>query len=461
MSSLAISSKYGNLEIALFLMDYLDFSFSNSENLIENVLTYFYALSLNLNFKEKEKGIFLEKLLSKISNEKEAQTPIQVSLQWFLLVQLNTEQSIKKAEELFSKTNPEIPGEYIYDKRYSISLNPEIYYLIGMYYSLHHNFLRTDLYLRAAYDRNEFFIERMKSDKSYEWYKHNSINQKKGIVYKIEEEKKRPKLLIQSGHTSSVNYIAYSPDGSTIATASSDNTARIWTSDGKLLHELKGHTANLVQIEYSPDGVTLATASMDGTAKIWSVDGKLLFNLKGHNVPLGYIKYSPNGKTLITAPFILTENDYAARIWSNDGRLLHELKGHTLWISNVTYSPDGKTIATASWDKTARIWSNDGKLLHELTGTGGVTDIRYSPDGKNLVTVSDKKVKIWSTDGILLHELIGHSEHISHIAYSSDGMTLATASEDGTFRIWNNEGNLLHEIKGHAGRINQIFSRWK
>ena len=76
-----------------------------------------------------------------------------------------------------------------------------------------------------------------------------------------------------TGHTGSVFSVAWSPDGTQLATASSDRTARIWnTQTGNTLHTLTGHTNWVNSVTWSPDGTQLATASNDKTARIWNLD---------------------------------------------------------------------------------------------------------------------------------------------------------------------------------------------
>ncbi|WP_235112846.1 WD40 repeat domain-containing protein [Acaryochloris sp. 'Moss Beach'] len=254
-------------------------------------------------------------------------------------------------------------------------------------------------------------------------------------------------LTTLEGHTNRVRALAYSPDGSTLATASDNNTVKLWSKEGSLLTTLEGHTDWVRALAYSPDGSTLATASSDNTVKLWSKEGSLLTTLEGHTDVVRVLAYSPDGSTLATASY-----DKTVKLWSKEGSLLTTLEGHTNRVNALAYSPDGSTLATASSDKTVKLWSKEGSLLTTLEGhTDVVWALAYSPDGSTLATASsDKTVKLWSKEGSLLTTLEGHTNRVNALAYSPDGSTLATASSDKTVKLWSKEGSLLTTLEGHT-----------
>merc|ERR1711988_594915 len=106
-----------------------------------------------------------------------------------------------------------------------------------------------------------------------------------------------------SGHTDTVEYACFSPDGSTIVTASDDETAKIWdVCSGEYERTLEGHTTWLTSGCFSPDGSKIVTASADNTAKIWDVcSGECEHTLQGHTKDVTSACFSPDGSKVVTA----------------------------------------------------------------------------------------------------------------------------------------------------------------
>jgi hypothetical protein len=122
----------------------------------------------------------------------------------------------------------------------------------------------------------------------------------------------------------------------------------------------------------------LATASDDNTARVWSSSsGSTLLTLTGHSYGVYSVAWSPDGSKIATASY-----DRTARVWSSSsGSTLLRLTGHSDWVWSVAWSPDGSKIATASDDNTARVWSSSsGSTLLTLTGhSSSVLSVAWSP----------------------------------------------------------------------------------
>jgi WD40 repeat protein/serine/threonine protein kinase len=259
------------------------------------------------------------------------------------------------------------------------------------------------------------------------------------------------------GHHAAVTFVSWSPDGTRLATASWDRTAKVWeVAGGRELLTLQGHTSGVYFVSWSPDGQRLATGSMDGTAKVWeAVSGRELFTLKGHTDMVCSVVWSPDGLRLATGSM-----DRTAKVWdAASGRELFTLHGHTQGVKDVAWSPAGKRLATASFDGTAKVWEVAGwrELFTLQSHVGGVWSASWSPDSKRLATggFGDGTAKVWeAASGRELLTLKAQPMNNLCVSWSPDGQRLATGSGGGTAKVWEAaNGRELLSLKSHASSV--------
>lgn len=118
---------------------------------------------------------------------------------------------------------------------------------------------------------------------------------------------------------------------------------------------MEGHLQSIFGINFSPNGYHIATASEDNSCKIWDLRKRsCIYTIPSHTNIVSDIKYQKNeGEYLVSASF-----DKTANIWSNKTwQPLKTLSGHDGKIMSLDISPDNKFILTGSYDRTFKLWA--------------------------------------------------------------------------------------------------------
>ncbi len=257
--------------------------------------------------------------------------------------------------------------------------------------------------------------------------------------------------MLEFSHQLGVWTATWSPSGKRIASASFDNTVRVWNADGRGKSiVLEDNAAPFAPVSFSPSGDRVATCSEDATVKVWNADGSgepIILGRLTDTRGLMFIGWSPDGSHIVAGP------DSGVRVWNVDGQgepvILND---PTDVVRAASWSPDSVHIATLSADGTARIWNADGRG-HAIVLESRIParkpsyfHIAWSPGGAHIATCSGPTVRIWNVDGPDLQPdrepIILEQQWLSAVPWSPDGQWILTDSQGDPFsrsigRIWN------------------------
>jgi Tol biopolymer transport system component len=211
-------------------------------------------------------------------------------------------------------------------------------------------------------------------------------------------------VLVYTGHNEPVNAIAWSPDGTKIASASDDKTVQVWNSKtGKLLRKYTDSTygasetpGKFTSIAWSPDSQDIVSGDDNGHVQIWkALSGKLVLNYTGHlGDPITSVSWSPKGDSIASAGY-----KGILRVWNaSTGKT--SIKIYSVSTENnrndpiysVAWSPDGKALAFVSYNilqvRDAITGTMFSSHLTDTPGDDGNNSfftVAWSPDGQQIV----------------------------------------------------------------------------
>ena len=249
------------------------------------------------------------------------------------------------------------------------------------------------------------------------------------------------------GQSGQVMCVAYSPDGSLLAGGDLGWTVRVWDANtGEPELPPLRHSDYVDSVAFSSDGTVLAGAS-DRRVQIWDAKtGEKRHTITGHADNVTCLAFSPVGDVLVTG-----SKDRTLGVWNaKTGEELRTINAHTGSVSSLAFSRDGKLLASCGADATLRLWDTDTWELRRIIAEEGaeVTCAAFTPDGRAVVGGCTGRLILWDTQtGSRVHTVSGSSGSVFKLVYSPDGATLVSGSDDMTVRMWDaKSGSVLRSF---------------
>lgn len=243
-------------------------------------------------------------------------------------------------------------------------------------------------------------------------------------------------------HAAYVNFVTYSPDGTSILSTGDDKTMRVW--DVKSGHEML-RLKEVIHADFSPDGKYIVSTSFDNVVRVSdsqtgrevarmvheNVDGSLDFVLS--------VAFSPNSK------YVASGGAGVVKVWeAQTGHVVTTLtvKSHFPGVEFIAFSPNGKYIAHANVIEGI-------KVVELQTGDEVASSYHFdsfaafSPDSKYIISdgtdgTSASRNTIWVWEAQTGHDVahMVHSYGVDAIALSRDGQYIVSSGSDITVRVW-------------------------
>jgi len=232
-----------------------------------------------------------------------------------------------------------------------------------------------------------------------------------------------------------VTAMALSPDGATYAAAWRDDN-RIWLTDtvaAKAVGVLQGHTSAIETLQFSNDGTRLLSTSSDGTARVWDTKNGRQLGMRAvdDRMPGVLAIMSSDGS------HVVSRDGTTAIVWdASTGLEARRLVGHEYAVQAIVWTRDGTRCVTGSFDGSVRTWNvRTGECMQvlEQNNRSPVECVALDAEEKWLVVgTGDRLVRCWDLQSSTPKwESLGLDYPPSRVEWNQSGERVLVLTQDG------------------------------
>lgn len=271
-------------------------------------------------------------------------------------------------------------------------------------------------------------------------------------------------------HNSPLNCVAFHPEGQLLVVGCWDATLKVWDSfNKKKLKTLKGHKTSVQACAYAPSGRHIVSAALDGEVKIWSTrSASAVGSICGHSRPVNAMAYTPNGQYLATA-----SSDMVVKVWSGGmGKRVRSFGSAEYGIVHcMELVSSSQCVRVGYHDGHVRMFNLQSGAEVFAVKPHDAPIVSIGSQSKLLMSASaDGSIKLWTPHSLPKSLLLqGHETAITCAVWERHGF--ASASEDLTILLWPHQAKdynklsstakaspvkPLHTLRGHTAKISSI-----
>ncbi len=284
-------------------------------------------------------------------------------------------------------------------------------------------------------------------------------------IWRISKDLNETELFASGEDEASISYVAFSPDGKIVASSHTNGIINLWNTEItnvsnvlQRLYRLAGHKEKISKISFTSDGSQLLSSSIDGTIKLWSFQDRFEGHLEKNSARK--ISFSADNQIVTTI-----DQGGNVRLWRSNGELLKKFNNDESEICDAQLNQDNKIVVAVGSDGEVILYDLEGTMLYHSKDKHkqAINILSRSPIEDIFVTASDNTIGLWKLNkdplnGLynveLLKMLTEHQKEITAITFSADGQFFASGSDDGTVKLWNLDANqALKTISDVGGSI--------